>query len=83
MYTALYMAATRTQIYLTLEQRARLDELIARDGRALAELIRDAVDLYLDSTAPDPAAALDRTFAAAPAFTVPAREEWSRREPDA
>lgn len=78
MYTALYMAATRTQIYLTREQRAQLDELTARDGRALAEIIRDAVDLYLDSTTPDPAAALGDTFGAARSFAVPSRDEWRR-----
>lgn len=47
LYTALYMAATRTQVYLSREQRARLDEVVRRRGGSLAEVIRDAVDAYL------------------------------------
>ena len=40
----LYMAATRTQIYLTPKQRERLDAIRGRDGRSLAAVVRDAVD---------------------------------------
>ena len=47
MYTALYMAATRTQIYLTTEQRRRLDDRGRQTGLGLAEMIREAVDAYL------------------------------------
>src|SRR4051794_13825399 len=43
LYTALYMAATRTQVYLTAAQRERLDELAKRDGRSLASHIREAL----------------------------------------
>lgn len=35
---------TRTQIFLTDQQAAELRELAAREGRSLAELVRDAVD---------------------------------------
>ena len=42
------MAATRTQVYLTTEQRERIEALRARDGRSLAEVVRDALDAYLD-----------------------------------
>ena len=80
LYTALYMAATRTQIYLTQEQRERLDALARRDERSLAELIREAVDDYLQQTAPDPARALRNTFGIAPDFEVPSRDEWDERE---
>jgi hypothetical protein len=80
MYTALYMAATRTQIYLTQEQRERLDAVARRDDRSLAELIRDAVDEYLERAAPDPGRALRDTFGVAPDFEVPSRDEWDVRE---
>ncbi len=78
LYTALYMAATRTQIYLTEEQRARLDALGRRDGKPLAALVRDAVDEYLDHSAPDADAALEATFGALPDLVVPSRDEWDR-----
>lgn len=78
LYTALYMAATRTQIYLTAEQRERLDALGHREGKALAELVREAVDEYLGHTLPDPGGALDATFGALPRLDVPSRDEWDR-----
>lgn len=74
----LYMAATRTQIYLTEEQRARLDALGRREGKPMAELIRAAVDEYLAHETPDVRSALDATFGAAPDLEVPARDEWDR-----
>lgn len=73
------MAATRTQVYLTPEQRRRIDELRARDGRSLAEVVRDALDSYLEREQPDAAAAYEATFGSAPALVVPSRDEWSRR----
>lgn len=72
--------ATRTQIYLTREQRARLDELVRRRGASLAELIREAVDAHLAGAGPGAAQALERTFGASPKFAVPPREEWRQRE---
>ncbi len=74
------MAATRTQIYLTNEQRRRLDALVRREGRPLAALIRDAVEDYLTRAAPDPGQALEETFGIAPEFEVPPRQEWAERE---
>ena len=67
--------AQRTQIYLTDEQRARLDEVADRHSIPMAEVVRRAIDAYLDLDDD-----LDATFAAAPgiAATVPARDEWSR-----
>ncbi|HLG69073.1 MAG TPA: CopG family transcriptional regulator [Chloroflexota bacterium] len=72
------MAATRTQIYLTEAQRARLDELGERQGKSLAELIREAVDEYLDEQQPDLERALAESFGAAPDLQVPSRAEWDR-----
>ena len=38
---------TRTQIYLTDEQRDSLGKQAARTGRPMSELIREALDQYL------------------------------------
>jgi len=70
----------RTQIYLTGEQRDRLDELARRRGGSLAELIREAVDAYLAALGPGVAEALERTFGASPDFEAPPRQEWTERE---
>jgi hypothetical protein len=79
LYTAKTMASTRTQIYLTAEQRKRLDELGKLDAKPLAQLIREAVDLYLDErTGPaDLQAHLDRFFGSMPDLEVPPRR-WGR-----
>jgi predicted DNA-binding protein len=72
------MSATRTQVYLTQEQRQRIDALAEDEGVTMAEIIRRALDLYLEGEAPDPELALETTFGAAPAATVPSRDEWDR-----
>ncbi len=72
------MGAMRTQIYLTQEQRARLDELARREDKPLAELIREAVDLYLEQGSVDLQKALEETFGACPDLEVPDRSEWDR-----
>jgi len=72
------MASRRTQIYLTAEQRKRLDERRRRERRTLAELVREAVDAYLADRSVDPATALDSTFGALPKLEVPSRDEWER-----
>jgi hypothetical protein len=72
------MAATRTQIYLTAEQRRELDQLARSRGVSLAALVREAVDGYLERTAPDPGPALESTFGALPGLGVPSRDEWDR-----
>jgi predicted transcriptional regulator len=71
--------ATRTQIYLSTEQRRRLDELRRVEGRSLAELIREALDAYLEREPGNPSAALAATFGALPDLDVPSRDEWDRR----
>ncbi len=78
MYTVLDMPATRTQIYLTADQRRRLDERRRRERRPLAELIREAVDAYLTAGEIDAATALDSTFGTLPDLEVPSRSEWER-----
>jgi Ribbon-helix-helix protein, copG family. len=67
--------ATRTQIYLTDEQRARLAERARAKGVPMSKLIRDAVDALL-STEDD----LEATFGSVPGIAqrVPSRTEWNR-----
>lgn len=71
------MAAQRTQVYLTAQQRSRLDEIARRDRKSLARLIREAVDAYLGREAgPGAREALAATFGATPDLAVPSRDEW-------
>ncbi len=72
------MAATRPQIYLTRTQRAKLNELARREDKSLAELIREAVDLYLERGPVDLQKALDETFGACSDLEVADRSEWDR-----
>ena len=71
------MSSTRTQVYLTEEQRRRIDQLADAEGVAMAEIIRRAVDDYLGDDV-DATAALTATFGADPSATAPARDEWQR-----
>ena len=72
------MTATRTQIYLTAEQRKRIDQLADAEGVTMADVVRRAVDRYLDAVAPDPRVSLESTFGALPDLAVPSRDEWDR-----
>ncbi len=67
--------AQRTQIYLSDDQRARLDDFAGRRELTMAEVVRRAIDAYLvlDDD-------LDVTFGAADGIraTVPSRDEWDR-----
>jgi predicted DNA-binding protein len=78
MYTVLYMASTRTQIYLTDDQRRRLDARGKKAGAPMAQLIREAVESYLVDDKVDMEAALDETFASLPELELPSRDEWNR-----
>ncbi len=78
LYTALYMASRRTQIYLTHEQRKGLDTLRGRDGKSLAEVVREAVDAYLENQGATPTDALAATRGALPDIEAPPRTEWER-----
>lgn len=71
------MSATRTQIYLTEEQRQRIDRVTASEGIPMAEVIRRALDEYLDEEG-DASTALNSTFGAAPDASAPSREDWRR-----
>jgi predicted phage gp36 major capsid-like protein len=90
LYTALRMAATRTQVYLTEEQRRRIEELRARDGRTLAAVVRAALDEYLATHGRQSEEAqrarmqrmLDETFGCMPDLEVPPRAEWDRFDRD-
>ena len=67
--------AQRTQIYLSDEQRARVDALASRRRITMAEVVRRAIDAYIDQDDD-----LDATFGAAPEIghAVPSRDEWDR-----
>lgn len=78
MYTAVYMTSKRTQLYLTEEQRRRLDDMGKRKGRKMAEMVREAVDSFLAAPATDVQSALDATFGTMPDLEVPSRDEWDR-----
>ena len=71
------MPATRTQIYLTEEQRRRIDEVAKARGVTMAEIVRRALDAYLAGEV-DPSTVLAATFGAAPDASVPSRDEWDR-----
>ncbi|HMC41176.1 MAG TPA: CopG family transcriptional regulator [Acidimicrobiales bacterium] len=71
------MSPTRTQVYLTEEQRERIDEVARADGVTMAEVIRRALDLYL-STEGNASSALTATFGADPDAMAPDRREWDR-----
>lgn len=71
------MSATRTQIYLTEEQRRRIDQVAEAEGLAMAEVIRRALDEYLGAEL-DARTALAQTFGADPTASVPTRDEWQR-----
>jgi predicted DNA-binding protein len=81
MYTAVYMASRRTQLYLTDEQRRRLDVMGKRKHKKMAEMVREAVTAYLAGGGTDAATALDATFGAAPDLDMPSRDEWDRSAP--
>lgn len=72
------MSAIRTQVYLTDEQRRRIDELAEVEGVTMAEVIRRALDAYLDHESPDAEEALASTFGVLPDVAVPTRAEWHR-----
>jgi hypothetical protein len=72
------MSATRTQIYLTEEQRVLIDTLADAEGLTMAEIVRRALDAYLATVVSDPEPALAATFGAAPHAIAPNRDEWDR-----
>jgi hypothetical protein len=71
------MSATRTQVYLTEDQRRRIDEVVRAEGTTLADVVRRALDAYLNTDL-DSDAALTATFGADPDACGPNRDEWAR-----
>ena len=71
------MAATRTQVYLTADQRRMIDEVAKAEGVTLAEVVRRALDAYLDAER-DAALTLASTFGSDPDARTPSRDEWDR-----
>lgn len=65
-------------MYLTEEQRHRIDSLAEAEGVTMAEIIRRALDSYLEDEAPDADRALEVTFGAERHASVPSRDEWHR-----
>ncbi len=71
------MPSTRTQVYLTAEQRARVEARMRRERKSLAQVVRDALDAYLsDDEGFD--RVVNDTFGALPDLEVPSRDEWDR-----
>lgn len=70
--------SARTQVYLTDEQRARIDLLVSAEDISLAEVVRRALDLYLADAVPDPTTVLTATFGADPHAGAPDRSTWVR-----
>jgi metal-responsive CopG/Arc/MetJ family transcriptional regulator len=74
--------ATRTQVYLTAELRAGLDERARAEHKTMAHVIRDAIDRYLSDGVDDAEREqmFADTFGALPdlARRVPSRDEWDR-----
>lgn len=75
------MGAIRTQIYLTPEQRKRLDTLRKIHHKTLAQVVREAIDAYIGAPATaDAQRILDESFGTLPNLKVPPRSEWRKRE---
>ncbi len=72
------MSSVRTQIYLTQEQRSRISECTEATGQSLADVVRRAIDRYLEEEQRDPTSALAATFGADPEAKAPDRDEWER-----
>lgn len=72
------MSATRTQVYLSKEQRQLVDELAVTEGITMAEVVRRAVNAYLSERVPNATAALAATFGSTPDADVPSRDQWDR-----
>ena len=71
------MAAIRTQVYLTEDQRRRIDDIAKTEDITLAEVVRRALDSYLNAER-DVAVALAATFGADPDARAPDHDEWDR-----
>ena len=77
LYTCAVSAAIRTQVYLTEDQRRRIDDIAKAEDITLAEVVRRALDSYLNAER-DVAVTLAATFGADPDARAPTRAEWDR-----
>lgn len=68
-------------MYLTAEQRQRLDVLTKATGLTLAQVIRRALDEYLATQHADVDAALAETYGADTEAMTPSRDDRSPNEP--
>lgn len=71
------MSATRTQIYLSEEQRRLIDTLSEQEGVTMAEIVRRALDAYL-TTVGDPERTLRESFGSIVDLESPDRDDWDR-----
>jgi len=72
------MSAIRTQVYFSGEQRRRIDAVARREGKSLAQVVREAVDTYVAQASPELDAVLDESFGSMPDLRVAPRSEWDR-----
>ncbi len=68
------------EIELGPEQKTRLDQLAAREGRSAVDLVREAIDRYLGEAAHFAAAVMIRIEAAERGDFVAAEEVWAQVE---
>ena len=73
------MASSRTQIYLTEQQRQRVDELADERAVSMATVVRDAVDAYLWEVREEVSGTVVETFGSAPTLEVADRAELHDR----
>ena len=74
------VSSTGIHVYLTDEQRRRIETLRRAEGIPLAEVVRRALDDYLERQTSDAEAALSTAFGTAPGASAPSRDEWDRGE---
>lgn len=65
-------------MYFTQEQRRRLDAQARREGKTLAQVVREAVDAHVGEEPLALAVVLDETFGSMPDFESPSRGDWNR-----
>lgn len=65
-------------MYLSEDQRKRVDDMAKSEGVTMAEVVRRALDAYLVGSIADAADALAATFGADPDAQLPDRGEWDR-----
>jgi uncharacterized protein (DUF1778 family) len=76
------MVQLRLQLYVTEEQRTRLEQRAAAEQKTVAQVVREAVDQHLADPADDEERQriLDETFGNCPGIgsLMPSRDEWER-----